>query len=152
MAHALSQGAASGAWSRARSLTRSALPSPPAPPSPPSPPPLAPTVQAAIKNEAGNGLLNARGTLAMARTNVVDSATAQFFINLKDNDFLNHKSEDDAGFGYAVFGKVLSGMDVVDGVAKVPTGTQNGMGDVPNEPVTIVSVKVADCPTAPASL
>ena len=115
--------------------------------------PARPHLQAAIKNEAGNGLLNMKGTLAMARTNVVDSATAQFFINLKDNDFLNHKSEDDAGFGYAVFGKVLSGMDVVEGVAKVPTGTQNGMGDVPNEPVTIVSVKVADCPTAsPASL
>ena len=77
--------------------------------------------KAPIKNEAANGLVNARGTVAMARTNVVDSATAQFFINLKDNDFLNHTSPDPRGFGYAVFGRVTKGMDVVDKIAAVPT-------------------------------
>jgi peptidyl-prolyl cis-trans isomerase A (cyclophilin A) len=75
--------------------------------------------RAAIKNEADNGLANARGTVAMARTNVVDSATAQFFINLKDNDFLNHAGPG-AKFGYAVFGRVTKGMDVVDKIAAVP--------------------------------
>jgi cyclophilin family peptidyl-prolyl cis-trans isomerase len=77
--------------------------------------------RAQIKNEASNGLVNARGTLAMARTNVVDSATAQFFINLKDNDFLDHSSPDPRSYGYAVFGRVTSGMDVVDKIAGVPT-------------------------------
>jgi len=94
-----------------------------------------------IKNEADNGLQNDRGTLAMARTAVVDSATAQFFINLKDNDFLNHGGRD---FGYAVFGRVVEGMDVVDAIGKVPTGHKNGMGDVPVEPVTFKSVKRAE--------
>jgi peptidyl-prolyl cis-trans isomerase A (cyclophilin A) len=94
--------------------------------------------RAAIKNEANNGLKNARGTLAMARTNVVDSATAQFFINLKDNDFLNHGGRD---FGYAVFGRVVSGMDVVDKIAGVPTGTKGPHSDVPKTPVVIQSAK-----------
>jgi len=90
-----------------------------------------------IKNEADNGESNARGTLAMARTNVVDSATSQFFINLSNNDFLNHGGRD---FGYAVFGKVTDGMDVVDAIAAVPTGNTGGHQDVPLEPVTIVEV------------
>ena len=94
--------------------------------------------RAAIKNEADNGLKNARGTLAMARTNVVDSATAQFFINLKDNDFLNHGGRD---FGYAVFGRVTSGMDVVDKIAAVPTGTKGPHSDVPKTAVVIESAK-----------
>ena len=94
-----------------------------------------------IKNEATNGLTNARGTLAMARTNVVDSATAQFFINLKDNDFLNHKNTSTSGFGYCVFGKVIEGMDVVDQIKAVKTTTKAGMGDVPVETVTIKSVR-----------
>ncbi len=87
-----------------------------------------------IKNEADNGLKNDVGTLAMARTSVVDSATAQFFINTKDNDFLNHGGRD---FGYAVFGKVTSGMDVVRKIEAVETGS----GDVPKKTVTIVSIK-----------
>lgn len=91
-----------------------------------------------IKNEADNGLQNERGTLAMARTADVNSATAQFFINLKDNDFLNHGSRD---FGYAVFGKVVDGMDVVDKIAQVPTGTSGFHRDVPKEPVIIESAK-----------
>ena len=96
--------------------------------------------RAAIKNEASNGLENARGTLAMARTNVVDSATAQFFINLKDNDFLNHGGPGPK-FGYAVFGRVVSGMDVVDKIAGVPTGTKGPHSDVPKTPVVIESAK-----------
>ena len=97
--------------------------------------------RAQIKNEAQNGLKNDRGTLAMARTNVVDSATAQFFINLVNNDFLNHTAPNDRGFGYAVFGKVTKGMEVVDEIAKVQT-TKKGMhADVPAEPVVIESVK-----------
>jgi len=92
-----------------------------------------------IKNEADNGEANARGTLAMARTGVVDSATSQFFINLRDNDFLNHGGRD---FGYAVFGKVSDGMDVVDAIAAVPTGNQGGHSDVPLEAVTIVEVSI----------
>ena len=87
-----------------------------------------------IKNEADNGLKNERGTLAMARTQVVDSATAQFFINLKDNDFLNHGGRD---FGYAVFGRVTDGMDVVDAIAGVATGSKGGHGDVPADDVVI---------------
>lgn len=99
--------------------------------------------QAPIKNEAANGLKNDRGTLAMARTGVVDSATAQFFINVVNNDFLNHNP---AGgprtYGYAVFGKVLEGMDVVDKIAATKTGRgQNGMPDVPVTPMVIKSVK-----------
>jgi cyclophilin family peptidyl-prolyl cis-trans isomerase len=98
--------------------------------------------KAPIKNEAANGFKNYRGTIAMARTGVVDSATCQFFINLKDNSFLDHKSDTPDGFGYCVFGKVVAGMDVVDAIAKVKTGTKRGMGDVPLETVTILSVEV----------
>jgi cyclophilin family peptidyl-prolyl cis-trans isomerase len=94
-----------------------------------------------IKNEADNGELNARGTLAMARTGVVDSATSQFFINLNDNDFLNHGSRD---FGYAVFGRVSDGMDVVDAIAAVQTGNSGGHQDVPVEAVTILDVMISD--------
>jgi cyclophilin family peptidyl-prolyl cis-trans isomerase len=94
-----------------------------------------------IKNEADNGESNERGTLAMARTSVVDSATSQFFINLRDNDFLNHGTRD---FGYAVFGKVAGGMDVVDAIAAVETGNRAGHQDVPVEAVTIVEVIVDD--------
>jgi peptidyl-prolyl cis-trans isomerase A (cyclophilin A) len=96
--------------------------------------------QAPIKNEADNGLKNDRGTLAMARTNVVDSATAQFFINLTNNDFLNHGSRD---FGYAVFGRVVGGMDVVDQIAKAKTGRNGAHEAVPVEPVVIESIKRA---------
>ncbi len=95
--------------------------------------------RAPIKNEADNGETNVRGTLAMARTGVVDSATSQFFINLNDNDFLNHGGRD---FGYAVFGKVASGMDVVDAIAGVPTGNSGGHQDVPVEPVEIIEVTI----------
>lgn len=97
--------------------------------------------EAPIKNEAQNGLKNDRGTLAMARTGVVDSATAQFFINVVDNSFLNFKSPDPRGFGYAVFGKVVSGMDVVDKIKDVSTGFKGGMDDVPSTPVIMKSVK-----------
>jgi peptidyl-prolyl cis-trans isomerase A (cyclophilin A) len=96
--------------------------------------------KAPIKNEADNGLSNARGTLAMARTSVVDSATAQFFINLVDNAMVNHGARD---FGYAVFGRVVGGMDVVDAIAKVRTGQKGPYGDVPVETVTIESIKRA---------
>ena len=96
-----------------------------------------------IKNEATNGLKNERGTLAMARTSVVDSATAQFFINLVDNDFLNHTSTDTRGYGYAVFARVISGMDVVDKIGGVPTGTKGGHQNVPNQAVTLESAKRA---------
>ncbi len=99
------------------------------------------TTRDSIKNEADNGELNTRGTLAMARTAVVDSATSQFFINLRDNDFLNNSSRD---FGYAVFGKVTDGMDVVDAIAAVETGNQAGHSDVPVETVTIAEVKIDD--------
>jgi cyclophilin family peptidyl-prolyl cis-trans isomerase len=92
-----------------------------------------------IKNEADNGEGNVRGTLAMARTGVVDSATSQFFINLRDNDFLNHGTRD---FGYAVFGRVADGMDVVDAIAAVPTGNRAGHQDVPIEAVTILDVAI----------
>jgi peptidyl-prolyl cis-trans isomerase A (cyclophilin A) len=95
--------------------------------------------RAPIKNEAANGLKNARGTLAMARTGQVDSATSQFFINLRDNDFLDHGGRD---YGYAVFGKVSGGMDVVDEIAKVETGRRGGHDDVPVEPVVIRRVRV----------
>ncbi len=94
-----------------------------------------------VKNEADNGKKNVRGTLAMARTAVVDSATSQFFINLSDNDFLNHSDRD---FGYTVFGQVVDGMDVADKIAAVPTGTTRGHQDVPVEPVTIKSATVDD--------
>ena len=100
------------------------------------------TTRPAIKNEADNGLKNDRGTIAMARTAVVDSATAQFFINSVDNAFLDHKNETATGFGYAVFGKVVKGQDVVDKIEKVATTSRGGMSDVPVEPVVIKSVTV----------
>jgi len=93
-----------------------------------------------IKNEADNGEKNMRGTLAMARTQVVDSATAQFFINLRDNNFLDHGGRD---FGYAVFGKVTTGMDIVDAIAAVPTGNNAGHSDVPVDAVIIESATAA---------
>lgn len=95
------------------------------------------TTRPAIKNEADNGVKNTIGTLAMARTQEVDSATSQFFINLADNTFLDHSGRD---FGYAVFGRVTEGMDVVDRIAAVKTANRGGHGDVPLEPVMIVSV------------
>lgn len=99
--------------------------------------------KAPIKNEADNGLKNDVGTIAMARTGVVDSATSQFFINQADNDFLNHGSRD---FGYAVFGKVVEGMDVVNKIAGVKTGRLGPFQDVPLEPVLINSVRVVESP------
>jgi peptidyl-prolyl cis-trans isomerase A (cyclophilin A) len=98
--------------------------------------------KAQIRNEAGNGLKNDRGTIAMARTMIVDSATAQFFINVADNAALNHRDDSMQGYGYAVFGKVIEGMDIVDRIAKVRTGMQKGMGDVPETSVVIKSMKV----------
>ncbi len=95
--------------------------------------------RASIKNEAANGEKNLRGTLAMARTGDVDSATSQFFVNLNDNAFLDHSSKD---FGYAVFANVTDGMDVVDKIAAVPTGNSGGHPDVPTEAVTIIDVRV----------
>ncbi|MFN3651103.1 MAG: peptidylprolyl isomerase [Armatimonadota bacterium] len=100
--------------------------------------------RAPIKNEAGNGLKNERGTLAMARTQVIDSATSQFFINVKDNDFLNHRDESAQGYGYAVFGKVTKGMDVVDKIVNVRTGNRGPHQNVPLEPVVIKSVQVKE--------
>lgn len=94
---------------------------------------------ASIKNEADNGLPNKRGSLAMARTPDPDSASSQFFINLKDNDFLNYSAPTSQGWGYAVFGEVTEGMDVVDSIAQVATGNSGGHGDVPVEPVIINS-------------
>ena len=98
--------------------------------------------QAPIKNEANNGLKNDRYTIAMARTNDPHSATAQFFINVKDNGFLNHTSKTPQGYGYAVFGKVISGMDVVEKIENVSTGNTGMHQDVPVEPVVIKSVTV----------
>ncbi len=96
--------------------------------------------RAPIKNEAANGLQNKRGTLAMARTMVVDSATSQFFINVKDNGFLDFRAPNPQGFGYCVFGEVVAGMEVVDRIKGVKTGVKEGMSDVPLETVEIVSV------------
>jgi cyclophilin family peptidyl-prolyl cis-trans isomerase len=96
--------------------------------------------QPPIVNEASNGLKNDRGTIAMARTNNPDSATSQFFINHKNNDFLNYVENKNPG--YAVFGSVIEGMDVVDAIAAVKTTTQKGMGDVPVEPVVIKSAEI----------
>ena len=95
-----------------------------------------------IRNEAMNGLKNVRGTIAMARTMVVDSATSQFFINLVDNDFLDFQAPTPQGFGYAVFGEVTDGLDVVDAIAKVSTGCVGPYQDVPVEPVVIEKVTV----------
>jgi len=97
--------------------------------------------RAPIKNEAGAELKNDRGTIAMARTMVVDSATAQFFINVVDNPALNHRDDSPAGFGYAVFGKVIDGMDVVDKIKGVSTSNSGQFQNVPVKPVIIESVK-----------
>ena len=100
-----------------------------------------PSKHAPMQNEANNGLKNDRGTLAMARTNDPHSATSQFFINHKNNDFLNFKSESMQGWGYAVFGKVTDGMDIVDDMAAVKTGNKGGHQDVPLETISITGVK-----------
>jgi len=92
-----------------------------------------------IKNEADNGLTNDRGTIAMARTQDPDSATAQFFINHNDNAFLNHTAPDVQGWGYCVFGKVSEGMDVVDAIAAVNTTNRDGHGDVPEDVIVITT-------------
>lgn len=97
--------------------------------------------KAPIINEAGNGLKNHRGTIAMARTGVVDSATAQFFINVVNNDFLNQRDKTQQGFGYAVFGKVVEGMDVIDKIAAVKT-VMRTFPDVPEKPVVIKSIRI----------
>jgi cyclophilin family peptidyl-prolyl cis-trans isomerase len=106
------------------------------------------TGKAPIENEAGNGLANDKYTIAMARTNVVNSATSQFFINLTNNAFLNHRDNTPQGFGYAVFGKVVKGQDVVDAIGKVKTGTKNAFNDVPVEAVTIVKAYRKDAGAA----
>jgi peptidyl-prolyl cis-trans isomerase A (cyclophilin A) len=98
--------------------------------------------KAPIKNEAANGLKNQRGTLAMARTGIVDSATAQFFINLVDNKFLDHRDTSTQGYGYAVFGKVVEGMDVVDRIARSKTGYVPRFENIPDETVLIKSIRV----------
>ena len=103
-----------------------------------------PTGTAPIQNEANNGLKNDRGTLAMARTMDPHSATGQFFINHKDNDFLNHTSETSQGWGYAVFGSVINGMDIVDQIALSTTSTVGGYADAPLEPTIINSVTVSE--------
>lgn len=97
--------------------------------------------KAPIKNEATNGLKNDRGTLAMARTGDPHSATAQFFINVKDNDTLNHRSQTPEGWGYCVFGQVVGGMDVVDKIRRVSTTTKEGHADVPVDDVIIESIR-----------
>ncbi len=95
-----------------------------------------------IKNEADNGLPNKRGSIAMARTPDPDSASSQFFINLKDNDFLNYSAPTSQGWGYCVFGEVTEGMDVVDNIAQVATTNRMGHGDVPVEPVIMNKVSI----------
>jgi len=97
-----------------------------------------------IKNEADNGLKNDLGTVAMARTSDPNSATAQFFINTKDNDFLNHTAPTAQGWGYCVFGKVVEGLDVIQDLEKVPTGARGGHQDVPKEDVIIEKVTVEE--------
>ncbi len=98
--------------------------------------------RAPIQNEANNGAKNAVGTIAMARTNDPHSATAQFFINVKNNDFLDHRNQSVQGWGYCVFGQVSAGMDVVNAIKGVPTRNAGGMQDVPVDTVEIVSAKV----------
>ena len=101
-------------------------------------------VRAPIQNEAANGLKNDKYTVAMARTSDVHSATAQFFINVKDNGFLNYKSSTSQDFGYCVFGKVVEGQDVVDKIRKVKTGTRNGHQDVPLEDAVLLKAEVVE--------
>jgi len=102
------------------------------------------TTRAAIENEADKGQANTRGTIAMARTNDPNSATAQFFINVVDNAFLNFKSKTDQGWGYCVFGKVVEGMDIVDKIKGVPTTSRAGHQDVPKDDVVIEKVIVSE--------
>ncbi len=97
---------------------------------------------APIQNEADNGLKNDKGTIAMARTQDPHSATSQFFINVKDNDFLNHTGKNAQGWGYTVFGKVTDGMDVIEKIRSVPTGRYGMHADVPKEPIVIQSAKI----------
>ena len=99
--------------------------------------------QKTIKNEAGNGLKNDRYTIAMARTSEPHSASSQFFINLKDNDFLNHTAPSSQGWGYCVFGKVVEGRDIVDKIKRIKTGNRGGHADVPVEDVVIEKAEVA---------
>ena len=100
--------------------------------------------QAPVDNESNNGLKNERGTIAMARTQDPHSATAQFFINVQDNDFLNHTGENMQGWGYAVFGKVTQGEEVLDKIRSVQTGSQGGHQDVPTDPIIIESISVTE--------
>lgn len=102
------------------------------------------STKASIENEANNGLKNDVGTIAMARTQDPHSASAQFFINTKKNDFLNHSSKTVQGWGYAVFGKVVEGMDVVTAIEKVRTGNKGYHGDVPVEPVVIETAEIVE--------
>ncbi len=97
-----------------------------------------------IKNEADNGLRNLIATLSMARTNDPDSATSQFFINLKNNDFLDHRNKTPSGWGYAVFARVIEGMDVVEKIAAVRTATVGPHGDVPEEDVVLIKAEVTE--------
>ena len=105
-----------------------------------------------IKNEARKDGPNSRGTLAMARTMAVNSATSQFFINLVDNVALNHRNTTPRGYGYCTFGKITAGMDIVDAIGKVKTGRKMGFGDVPLTPVVILSIKRAESKTTPDAL
>lgn len=100
--------------------------------------------RAPIENEADNGLQNVKGSLAMARTGDPHSATAQFFINVADNDFLNYSSKTPQGWGYAVFGEVVEGMDVVDAIKTVQTGSHGGHRDVPVEPIVIEKCEITE--------
>ena len=102
------------------------------------------TTRDMIKIEADNGLSNDRGTVAMARTMIPDSATAQFFVNVKDNAFLNHTAPTDQGWGYCVFGKVLEGMDIVDNIVAVPTTVKAGQSDVPVDSIIINKASIID--------
>ncbi len=97
-----------------------------------------------IENEADNGLKNNKGTIAMARTNDPHSATSQFFINLSDNEFLNHTSKDSRGWGYTVFGEVVEGIDVVEAMGTVQTGNVAGHGDVPNVDVVLIKAEIVE--------
>ncbi|RJQ87956.1 MAG: peptidyl-prolyl cis-trans isomerase [Desulfobacteraceae bacterium] len=106
--------------------------------------------QAPIDNEADNGLKNTAGSIAMARTNDPHSATAQFFINVVDNAFLDHKAKNPRGWGYCVFGRVVKGMDVMRAIEKVPTTTRDGHRDVPVAPVVIQKATIAQLPTPKA--
>jgi peptidyl-prolyl cis-trans isomerase B (cyclophilin B) len=101
-------------------------------------------LQAAITNEADNGLLNQRGTLAMARTNDPHSATSQFFINSKNNQFLNYRDSSPQGWGYCVFGQVISGLEILDHISQLKTGSHQGHQDVPLEAVVLTHITLAE--------